>query len=64
MVDNRLGSNGWTSMTVIKNSDTLKFVPDHRKTKKCVSMQLKNYFIYQDMFLIIIRLNKCAIKLL
>ena len=36
----------------------LKFVPDHYKTQKCVSMQLKNYLIYWDMFLINIKLNK------
>ena len=29
---------------VIKNPEILKFVPDHLKTKKCVNMQLKNYF--------------------
>ena len=32
--------------TVMKNPEMLKFVPDHRKTKNCVSMQLKNYLIY------------------
>ena len=32
--------------TVMKNSEMLKFVPDHLKTKKCLSMQLKNYLIY------------------
>ena len=32
--------------TVTKNPDMLKFVFDHLKTKKCVSMQLKNYLIY------------------
>ena len=32
--------------TVMKNSEMLKFVPDHFKTKKCLSMQLKNYLIY------------------
>ena len=31
--------------TVMKNPEMLKFVPDHVKTKKCVSMQLKNYLI-------------------
>ena len=49
--------------TVMKNPEMLKFVPDHLKTKKCVSMQLKNYLIYYDMFLINIRLNKCVLKL-
>ena len=32
--------------TVMKNPVMLKFVYDHLKTKKCVSMQLKNYLIY------------------
>ena len=49
-------------VTVMKNPKMLKFVPDHLKTKKFVSMELKNYFIYGDMFLIDIRLNKCMIK--
>ena len=43
---------------IIKRPEMLKFVPDHYKTKKCVSMQLKNYLIYWDMFLINIKLNK------
>ena len=29
--------------TVMKNSEMLKFVADHLKTKKCVSIQLKHY---------------------
>ena len=29
--------------TVMRNSEMLKLVPDPRKTKKCVSMQLNNY---------------------
>ena len=29
--------------TVMKNPEMLKFAPAHLKTKKCVSMQLKNY---------------------
>ena len=33
-------------VTVMKNPKMLKFVPDHLKTKKFVSMELKNYFIY------------------
>ena len=33
-------------VTVMKNPEILKFVPDHLKTKKCVSMLLKNYLIY------------------
>ena len=43
----------WTSMsldinigTVMKNTEMLKFVTDHIKTKKFVSMQLRNYLIY------------------
>ena len=32
--------------TVMKNPGMLTFVPDHLKTKKCVSMQLKNDLIY------------------
>ena len=28
---------------VMRNLEMLKFVSDHHKTKKCVSMQLKNY---------------------
>ena len=32
--------------TVMKSPEMLKFVPNHLKTKKCVSMQLKNYLIY------------------
>ena len=31
---------------VMRNSKMLKFVPDHLKTKKCVSMQLKTYLIF------------------
>ena len=41
----------WTSLnisieTVMKNPEMLKFVLDHLKTKKCVSIQLKSYLIY------------------
>ena len=43
---------------IIKSPEMLQFVPDHYKTQKCVSMQLKNYLIYWDMFLINIKLNK------
>ena len=32
---------------VMKNPKMLKFVPDHLKTKKSVSMQLKSYLIYE-----------------
>ena len=49
---------------VMRNQEMLKFVPDHLKIKNCVSMQLKNYLIYQDMLLINTRLNKCVMKLL
>ena len=31
--------------TVIRNTEMLSFFADHLKTKKCVSMQLKNYVI-------------------
>ena len=31
---------------VMKNPEMIKFVPDHLKTKKYVSMQLENYPIY------------------
>ena len=31
---------------VMKNPEMLKFIPDHLKTKKCISIQLKNYHIY------------------
>ena len=33
--------------TVMKNPKTLKHVPDHLKTKKWVSIHLKNCFIYK-----------------
>ena len=32
--------------TVMKNPERLKCVYDHLKTKKCASIQLKNYLIY------------------
>ena len=48
--------------TVMRIPEMLKLVSDHLKTKKCVSMQLKNYLFYKDMFLINIRLIKCVIK--
>ena len=32
--------------TVTRNPGTLKFFPDHLKTKKCLSMELKSYLIY------------------
>ena len=31
--------------TVMRNPEMLKFVPDHLKTKKCASIQLKSYLI-------------------
>ena len=48
MVDSEYSTNNYKSIkisieTVMKNSEMLKFVPDHLKNKKCVSMQLKNY---------------------
>ena len=50
--------DGWTDKSDIlevgatpNNPEMLKFVPDHLKTKKkCVSMQLKNYLIYDFFF--------------
>ena len=32
--------------TVMKNPEILEFVSAHVKTKKYITMQLKNYFIY------------------
>ena len=51
--------------TVMKNPEMLKFIPDHLKTKKMCkdSVKIENYFMYQDVLLINIRLNKCVIKL-
>ena len=34
------------TITVMKNPEILKFVPHRHKTKKCVSMQFKNYHVY------------------
>ena len=34
----------YSTGTVIKNPEMLKFVPDHLKLKKCVNMQLKITF--------------------
>ena len=31
---------------VMKNPEILKFAPDLLKTKKCVSMKLKNYLVH------------------
>ena len=33
------------------------------KLKKCVNMQLKNYLLSNDMFLIDIKFNQCVLKL-
>ena len=33
-------------VTVVRNPDIVKFVPDYLQTKKCVSMQSKNYLIF------------------
>ena len=51
-----------STLTVMKNPRMLKFIPDYLKTKKCVSMQLKNDRIYSDMFLIYIRLKKAILE--
>ena len=45
MVDNEYSTNIHKSLnisigTVMRNPVMLKFVPDHLKTKKCISMQL------------------------
>ena len=42
---------------VMKNSEMLKVVPDHHKTKKIGRNVVKTYYL----FLIDIRLNKCVI---
>ena len=34
-----------STATVMKNLEMLKFVPDHFKARKCVSMQLKNCLV-------------------
>ena len=49
-------------VTVMKNPEMLKFVPDHLKTKKICKHAVKKFLIYRDMFLINIRPNKCLIK--
>ena len=48
MVDSEFSANIYKSLkitigTIIKNPEMIRFVPDHRKTKKCVNMELKNY---------------------
>ena len=50
MVDREYGVDIYKSVkiiirTVMINSDILKIVPDHLKTKNCVNMQLKNYHL-------------------
>ena len=47
--------------TVTKNPEMLKFVSDHRKTKKMCKHAVKSYLVYEDMCLINIRLNKCRV---
>ena len=49
--------------TVMKNLEMLRFVPDHLKTKKICKHAVKYYLIYQNTFLVNIRLNKYVIKL-
>ena len=46
MIDGEYSTNIYKSLnistgTVMEDPKMLKFVPDHLKTKKCVSMQLK-----------------------
>ena len=49
--------------TVMENTEMLKFVPDHLKTKDKRKYAVKNYIIHEDIFLIDIRLNKCVVNL-
>ena len=49
--------------TVMENTEMLKFVPDHLKTKDKCKYAVKNYIIHEDIFLIDIRLNKCVVNL-
>ena len=51
MVDNEYSMGIYKSAklyieVVMRNSKMLKFFPDHLKTKKCVSMQVKTYLIF------------------
>ena len=51
MVDSEYSTDDYKSSkisigAIMKNPKMLKFVPDHRKTKKkCVNMQFKNYLL-------------------
>ena len=68
MVDNEYNTDIYISVkiiigTVMKNSEILKFVPDHLKTKKKFKNVVKNYHLQENMFLIDIQLNKCVTKL-
>ena len=47
---------------VMKNSEMIKFVPGHLKTKKMCKHVVKKLLYLLDMFLINRRLNKCVIK--
>ena len=49
--------------TKMKNQEMLEFVPDHVKTKKMCKHAVKKLHYLLDMFLIIIKLNKCVIRL-
>ena len=49
--------------TVMENTEMLKFVPDHLKTKDKRKYAVKNYIIHEDIFLIDIILNKCVVNL-
>ena len=46
MVDREYSIDTYKSITVMRNLEMLKIVPDHLKTNKRVSQQLKNYLIY------------------
>ena len=56
--------------TVMKNSEMLKFVPDHLKTKEMCKHAVKKlpyllrYVPDLILFLIVIKLKKCVMKLL
>ena len=49
MANSEYGTNIYKSLnisigTVMTNPEILKFVPDHHKTKKCLTTQLKKNF--------------------
>ena len=46
MVDREYSIDTYKSITVMRNLEMLKIVPDHLKINKRVSKQLKNYLIY------------------